>query len=70
MKSQDTRCMSKVIKRSSSRYKKDMNRKIEQQLAFIDYRDKWLVEMAKDKNIPTDEIIEITGLTKEEIEKL
>ena len=70
MKSQDTRCMSKVIKRSSSRYKKDMNRKIEQQLAFIDYRDKWLVEMAKDKNISTDEIIEITGLTKEEIEKL
>ena len=70
MKSQDTRCMSKVIKRSSSRYKKDMNRKIEQQLAFIDYRDKWLVEMAKDKNILTDEIIEITGLTKEEIEKL
>ena len=70
MKSQDTRCMSKVIKRSSSRYKKNMNRKIEQQLAFIDYRDKWLVEMAKDKNISTDEIIEITGLTKEEIEKL
>lgn len=115
-----------------------MNRKIEQWLAFIDYRDKGLVEMAKeknevikeaaseyeyltgeaaeqrlaflrekgerdyisgmeyaenkglergiekgeknkqleiakkmkDKNIPTDEIIEITGLTKEEIEKL
>ena len=70
MKSQDTRCTSKVIKRSSSRYKKNMNRKIEQQLAFIDYRDKWLVEMAKDKNISTDEIIEITGLTKEEIEKL
>ena len=70
MKSQDTRCMSKVIKRSSSRYKKDVNRKIEQQLAFIDYRDKWLVEMAKEKNISTDEIIEITGLTKEEIGKL
>ena len=47
-----------------------MNRKIEQELAFIDYKDKWLVEMAKDKNISTDEIIEITGLTKEEIGKL
>ena len=70
MKSQDTRCTSKVIKWSNSRYKKNMNRKIEQQLAFIDYKDKWLVEMAKDKNISTDEIIEITGLTKEEIEKL
>ena len=57
MKSQDTRCTNKVIKRSSSRYKKNMNRKIEQQLAFIDYRDKWLAEMAKDKNISTDEIL-------------
>ena len=57
MKSQDTRCMSKVIKRSSSRYKKNMNRKIERQLTFIDYRDKRLAEMAKDKNISTDEIL-------------
>ena len=29
-----------------------------------------IAKKMKDKNIPTDEIIEITGLTKEEIEKL
>jgi len=50
-----------------------MKNKLNQWIAFIDRERGDLLEIAKkmkSKNMPIEEIIELTGLTKEQIENL